>query len=257
MKKKVRLIILSLALIIILSFSLSSCLGPNTRRIGEDEIIESLKNDYGITIEKEYCLFNLSKDIKEYTQFDDYQNIDNKLSKWSNNISVLYIKTDKGEDKFIYCLIGSVKKSVKENGKTVNAEIKDYIYITDFPFTYTYDDIKAQCEGIADEDIKNEMLNAFDNVDGCSYWSIYPKKTVFRTFNEEEAILINSHLVDKELIFTITTSPYYYYFFYVKEGNDIKLYIYKEEHKLNPDLGSIIYPSSMTKDEFINHLKTL
>ena len=261
MKKKVRLILLSLTLIVILGFSLSSCLGPNTRRIGEDEIIESLETDYGINVEKNYCSFNLQGG--DNLGLLDYGKAKEKLNKWADNLSVLYIKTDKGEDKFVYYPRSIAKVSIKENGQTIYAEIKDYIYISDFPFTYTYDEIKQQCSEITDEDIKNEMLNAFNNGVGCLYRYLYPiaYKTSFQSFSNEEATLINSHLVDKELVFMIPAKyndkMYYYYFFYIKEGSDINLYIYREAWQNINENSKIIYPSSMTKDEFINHLKTL
>ena len=260
MKKK----IICLVLIVILclqSAILSSCLAPNDVRIDKEQIIESLKNDYGINIEKEYGSSNLYSNMKkDYPNLLYYEEVEEKLSKWTNNLSILYIKTDKGEDKFVYHPRSIAKKSIKVNGEKVYAEIKDYIYITDFPFTYTYDEIYEQCEEIVDVNIKDELLAALEN-SSIRYETIYPnKKSMFDNFTNEEAILINSLLIDKHLVLTCyfkyTTKYYYYSFFYIQESSENKLYIYKEATMDSTD-SKVIYPSSMTKDAFINHLKTL
>ena len=260
MKKK----IIWLVLIIVLSTQsviLSGCVAPNDVRIYEDEIIESLKNDYEIVLKENYGTFKLSKGIKNYPYLKDYEKVDEKLSKWAGVLRVLYIKTDKGEDKFVYFPNEIAKKSIKVNGEKITAETKDYIYITDFPFTYTYDEIYEQCSFIADINLKSEMLNAFNKTIGNIYLHIYPidRKISFNDFTNEEATLINSKLVDKELVFTLgalyNNNSSYYYFFFIKENDTDNLFIYKEG--VNHTNSKIIYPSEMSKDAFISHLNTL
>jgi len=248
--------VLGLSLIIIFLFGiLAGCEFGNYMRLTDYDIIDSLEHDYGLVVEKNYCFFDLSEDILKYTQFADYQEIDKKLSKWSNSIVVSYMKIDDSKskleiaDKFIFSN-RLPKKHIKINGKKLYAEIKDYIYISDFPFTYTYDEMKVQCEGIADENIKNELLSAFRN-STSSFYADLKGNSFLNNFTNEDKILINDLSVEKGFVFILSN----YYFFYIKESGLDKLYIYKEYN--NGADSQIIYPSSMTKEAFINHLKTL
>ena len=254
MKKK----IIWLALIIVLSFQsviLLGCVGSNDILVYEEDIITSLENDYGIIVDKNYGFMNLYGDNLNLLGYDKAKE---KIGKWTDNLRAFCIKTSESEDKFVYYPNGIAKKSIKENGKKVYAEIKDYIYIADFPFTYTYDEIKTQCEGIADENLKSEVLNIIEN---ASIYIYFKGNTYFHSFTTEDKSLIINKTTDKEFVFTIGAKyddkMYYYYFFCIKESGFDKLYIYREAWQNSSENSKIIYPSAMTKDAFINHLKTL
>jgi len=152
-----------------------------TTALSKEDVLTSLKEDFGINVETEFAEFKVThtNDLKSL-----YHNeITEKLAlsgDFRDGLNVLYIKTDEGKHKFVYY----TPRLRNRGGMTFSA--KDGIYITDYPLQYTIDDIFEKTELIADALIKDRVSeNFYENFSGfASFYSIVKNQRIRYVFDD-------------------------------------------------------------------------
>ena len=193
-----------------------------TTELTKEEVLVSLKEDFGINVETEFIEFKVtrSNDLKMLY----YNEINEKLAlsgDFMDGLNVLYIKTDEGNHKFVYY----VPRLRNRGGMIFSA--KDGIYIADYPFQYTIDDIYEKTQLIADTTLKGRLYADFYNdfTDFASFYSIAANQRI-------------RYVYDDIYFFVFGTNPKTYMVMFQDE-----LYIIENQ--------KCIYPKNMSIAEMI------
>ena len=152
-----------------------------TTELSKEEVLVSLKEDFGINVETEFIEFKVtrSNDLKMLY----YNEINEKLAlsgDFRDGLNVLYIKTDEGKHKFVY-----YTPHLKNRGGMIFTA-QDGIYISDYPFQNTIDDIYGKIQLIADTTLKERLSENFysDFTDFASFYSIVKNQRIRYVFED-------------------------------------------------------------------------
>jgi hypothetical protein len=197
---------------------LSACGSREIKELSKKDVLVSLKEDFGIGVETVFIEFRVthSNDLKMLY----FNEISEKLAAsgdFRDGLNVLYIKTDEGEHKFVYY----TPRLINRGGMIVS--VKDGIYITDYPFNYTIDELYEQVLLIDNVDlrdsIKGDFYDKFSNF--ASFYSIAHNDRV-------------AHVHGDKYVFVFNTKPETLMIFL-----DNELYIVKEQQCVYPRKMSI------------------
>ena len=151
-----------------------------TTELSKEDVLVSLKEDFGINVETEFIEFKVtrSNDLKMLY----YNEINEKLAlsgDFRDGLNVLYIKTDEGKHKFVY-----YAPHLKSRGGMIFSA-KDGIYISDYPFQNTIDDIYEKTQLIADTTLKERLSENFYNefTGFTSFYSIVKNQRIRYVFD--------------------------------------------------------------------------
>ena len=196
---------------------LSACGLRETTPLTKEEVLVSLKTDYNINVVTVFSEFRVtrSNDLKllYFNQMNDKLTLSGNPS---DGYNVLYIKTDRGEHKFVYY----VPNLVSRGGMEFTA--MDGIYITAFPFEHTLDDIYEKFLLIENKELRDSIKDVF-----------YSNFSSFASFN----IIFHNEKVryvyENDYFFSFNLNSKTYM---IIMGNE--LYIVKD--------GECVYPSQMS-----------
>jgi len=190
--------------------------------LSKEDVLISLKEDFGINVETEFIEFKVtrSNDLKMLY----YNEINEKLAlsgDFRDGLNVLYIKTDEGKHKFVY-----YTPRLKNRGGMIFSA-KDGIYVTDYPFSCTIDELYEKILLIEDVDlrdsIKDDFYDKFSNF--ASFYSIAHNERIAYVYGDEYVFVFNT---EPETFVTVF---------------DNELYIIKEQ--------KCVYPRKMSISEMI------
>jgi len=189
-----------------------------TTELSKEDVLVSLKEDFGINVETEFIEFKVtrSNDLKMLY----YSEINEKLAlsgDFRDGLNVLYIKTDEGQHKFVY-----YTPRLKNRGGMI-FKAQDGIYITDYPFKCTIDELYKKVLLIEDVDLRDSINDDF-----------YGKFANFASFYSIAHNDRIAYVHGDEYVFVFNTEPETFMIVF-----DNELYIVKEQQCVYPRKMSI------------------
>ena len=183
--KGLRKIVMFSLLASLAAAALGGCGFRSMRGLSKKEVLESVKKDFGITVEREFAEFEITRSNELKLLY--YDAINEKLAAngdMKDGIRVIYVKTDDGEHKFIYYVPHLKEYAYTENYKAKSVA-KDGIVIADYPFQNTLDDIYEKTQQITDAALKERLSeNLYSNFKGfTSFYSIVKNQRIRYVFD--------------------------------------------------------------------------
>jgi|GEM_PF-4700757 len=203
MMKGLRKIIMFSLLTSLMATALGGCGFRGTRELSKEDVLESVKKDFGITVEAEFAEFEITRSNELKLLY--YDAINEKLAAngdMKDGIRVIYVKTDTGEHKFVYYVPHLKEYAYTDNARGKSAA-KDGVIIADYPFQNTLDEIYEKTQQIADATLKERLSeNFYSDFKGfASFYSIVKNQRIRYVFDDMYFFVFGANFETHMVIF--------------------------------------------------------